>query len=887
MKTREQNIVDAQRQAKADKLLGPGYFVYPPKTTLSITSYREAEVFSEQQLIEYIHNWSLKVGQDHLSVAIQGKYDGTSCFLQRDKKGEFFAFTEDGTDITERVPHLVTLAEKQFPKVDFIVLGELEKWVSEGGKKVHQGREYVAGELHSKGPASDKEYVWNLHDCIWYDGKDLHKEDYSARFDILEKNFNIRQSVFTSPAPGFNLVPTSICNSDEEIRRVIRTLVRFEYLEGAMVKRWDGFKFELDGRTSDMVKFKKYAEGHFWVIDKRLIRGAQNTFQYRVALEVLPAEEDECDPGVLIDFEGKKAMPVADTFNTNVAAKIGDVITVQFHNLYVTKNPDGKLRITLYEPKVYENRTLANPKELPDTISTIMKIGMDSTLLRYKSQDVIPFELVKQMSVFEQYPDENAQYKFIIHNHWRGKTVHGDLRMEHINHQYLLGYTLDIQIPGKAPEVTTFQQAKDEIANKELFKFNVHTGDFRSRQTRGGLKQATSIVVELKEPEPLQWLTFQGVVNPGGVGSTKEFPGVFVIAANGTVEYGFRNEYFHEYFFHCSTWKDGGQKLMFRQLSSDFGSEGKSFISTSKFLQWAFDTAKPIAEFEIIGDSLVCDYGEVPLPEFLTPDFGGQLIINKDALPPAEPPSIRTPTMWMLIKTNDAVPYMLSRRAVKKERMTPFGASGLPKAIRVQIPKEYRYWEMHDSKISQKVRQELVDAITKKQLEIDFKSIFKDLMSEEKEMIQKEGLDRAFILNRRTWRGPIVVRVGYSAEMYDLWFDMGEEAILFSFNQDPRSGHATGVLLKAPDKSLMDKVGEQPPGTMLNPNKKIPVNIERLQKGKVVMYFDKPNLKKFQVKTNEWKGLFLLEQDENTNIWTLKETASVGGPAENVQNAPS
>jgi hypothetical protein len=881
LKSREQNISDAQRQEKADKLLGPGYFFYPPKTTLSITSYREAEVFSEQQLIEYIHNWSTKVGEDHITVAIQGKYDGNSCFLHRTKDGEFFVFTEDASDVTDRVPYLIERAKKELPKVDYILLGELEKWPMQGIRRVHQGREYVAGELHSKGPATDKEYVWNFHDCLWFNGQDLHNQVYSERFTMLEQNFKIRQSVFTSPAPGFNLVPNSVCKTDEEIRRVLRSLLRFDTLEGAMIKRWDGFKFELDGRTNEMLKFKKYAECHCWVTDKRLIRGAEKTFQYRVAIEVLPAEEDECDSSVLIDFKNKKAMAIADTFNTAVEAKIGDVITVQFHNIYVTKNPEGKIRITLYEPKAYENRTIANPNEEPDTVSTLMKIGLDSTLLRYKSADVLPFELVKQMSVFEQYPDEGKTYKFILHNHWRGKTVHADLRMEHINQQYLLGYTLDIQIAGAAPEVTTFEQAKEQVTDNKLFKFNCHTGEFVSRQTRGGLKKATSIVVELKEPEPLAWLTFQGVVKPGGVGSTAQFPGVFVIAASGEVEYGFRTGYFHEYFFHCPTWKGGGQRLLFRQLSSDFSTKD---ISISKFLQWAFDASKEIGDFEIVGDMIVCDLGEVEIPSCFEVDFNQTL---KTVLPPAEVPSIRTPTMWMMIKPNDSVPYMLSRRATKKERMTPFGVSGIPKSVRLQIPKEFQYWEMHDSKVALKVRQELVDALARKQVELDFKTIFKDVVSEETEKVVESGIERSFVLNRRTWRGPIVVRVGYSAEIYDLWFDMGDEAYLFSFNQDPREGSATGTLVKTKSKELMDKLGEQPAGSPLNPNKKIPVKIERLQKGKVLMYFDNSNLKKFQVKTTEWKGLFLLEQDEATNIWTIKDTSSVGGPAETTENAPS
>lgn len=885
MKSREQNVSDAQRQAKADKLLGPGYFVYPPKTTLSVTSYREAEVFSEQQLIEYVQGWSKRVGEDQITVAIQGKYDGASCFLERSKDGTFTVFTEDGSDVTARLPHLIQEAKKVFPDTDYILLGELENWPKEGTRRIHQGREYVAGSLHvTTGPAEDKDYVWNIYECIWFDGKDLHNETYEVRHDILEKNFPIRQSVFATPSPGFNLCPTSICSNDEEIRRVIRSIIRFDSLEGAMIKRWDGFKFELDGRTNDMVKFKKYAEAHFWVTDKKTIRGGTgNTFQYQVAIEVLAAELEDCDPKVIIDFKDKKAMIVADTFNTNVVAKVGDVITVKFHNVYITKTPEGKIRITLYEPRVYENRTIANPKEEPDTVSTLTKIGIDSTLLRYKSQDLLPFELVKQMSVFEQYPDENKSYQFIIHNHWRGKTVHGDLRMEHINSQYLLGYTLNIQIPGEAPEVTTFDEAKAQVENKKLWKFNAHTGEFQSRQTRGGLKAATSIVVELKEPEPNAWLTFQGVVASGGVGSTAQFPGVFVIAAKGTVEYGFRNGYFHEYFFHSPTWKNGGQRLVFRQLTSDLGGEGKSIL-IPEFLKWVFETSLPVEAYTILEDSIICDHGEVLLPEILTTDFGGSLSL---ALPPAEPPSIRTPTMWMLIKPNDPEPYVLSRRAVRKGRMTPYGASALPKAIRTQIPKNLQFWTMRDANIASKLRDELVDAITKKEVTIDYGTIFKDIQLELEEQLKAEGVSRKFVLNRRTWRGPIVIRIGYSAEIYDLWFDMGDNTMLYSFSSDPRSGSTTGTLHHYPDNSLMDKLGELPPGTVLNPNKKIPVKVERLAEGEALMFVDHPDVKKFQVKVKGWKGLYLIEQDENTNVWTLSETSSVGGPAQYVDNAPS
>jgi hypothetical protein len=886
LKTRQENIDDASRQERADKLFGPGHFVYPPKTTLSITSYRQAEVFSLQQLLNYIHEWSTKIHESYVTIAIQGKYDGNSCYLQRTSDGKFFVFTEDASEVSDRVPHLIAKAKKELPNTDYIILGELENWPLVDGKRVHQGREFVAGSLHSAGPAEDQNYVWNIHDCIWFDGKDLHNETYEVRWETVEKNFKIRQSVFTAPNPGFNICPTSICNSDAQVTRVIDSIARFEWLEGAMVKRWDGYKFSLNGRTTDMVKFKKYAECHVWVIDKKMIRGgAGNTFQYRVALEVLPSEATECDPQALIDFQGKKAMPVAHSFNTNVVAKIGDVITMVFHDMYVTKNANGKIRITLYEPRVYENRTIADPGELPDTVTTLMKIGTDAQLISYKSLDFIPFELVKQMSVFEQYPDETSTYKFVIQNHWRGSTVHGDLRLESINHQYLLGYTLDIQVPGKAPSVTTLPEAQSELNNKELWKFNAHTGVFLPRQTRGGLKQATSIVVELKEPEPGQWLTFQGVVQPGGVGSTRGFPGVFVIAAQGNVEYGFRNGYFHEYFFHCETWQNGGQRLVFRQLATDFDdssgdtAEEKGF-EISHFLKWMFETTEPITNYVVLEDSITCDWGDVYLPERLVPDYNGRLII-KETLTPSDVPSIRTPTMWMMIKPNNQIPYIISRRAVKNGRMTPYGVSALPRGVRVQIPHEYQYWTFKSPSIALKVRQELVDAITKKQVKIDFDFIYKKTQPAEEKSLVKDGLEKSFILNRRTWRGPIVIRVGYSAEIYDLWIDMGDFIYLFSCNQDPRTNSVTGTLKKVTDKSLMEKVGEQPPGSELNPNKKIPVTIDRLQEGKLTLLIDNPDVKKIEVKTPDWKGLFLFEQDANTNIWSISETSSVGGPEDN------
>ena len=947
---RKQNLLEAAHEAKTNKLLGPGHFFLPCKTTLSVTAYREAEVFNIEALIEYIHAWQQKA-KEQIIISVQGKYDGNSCYLQRDAHGNFYVFTEDGSESTARFPHLVEYAKTNFPKVDFILIGEVEKWMLIEGVPTHQGREVVAGELHSTNtPPQDEHYVWNMHDCVWYDGEDIHDKNYSDRYTLLEKKFPIKYSLLTRMKPGsFNLVPNFICKTDEQIKDAINKLIPIAPLEGAMVKWWNGFPYELDGRTNQECKYKKYAESHLVVTGKRLISGSEQTFQYDVAVEVLPTELDECDQKNVTKFQDMMVMNVARTFNTNVVAQIGDILTVKFHNLFVHKNDEGKYTLTIYEPRVYENRTTANPKEMPDTITTLMKIGTDAQMLAFKgftADDFIPFELVKQIDLFSQFPDENQTHQFIIHNHWRGMTTHGDLRIEHMGNKVLLGYTLNIMADNVVKKPVLTMAEAEEWSNKpELWKFNAKTGKFLSRQTHGGTTKATSILVELKEPEPIEWLSFSGVVAPGNVGSTKQYPGVFYIACKGTAEYGFRNGYFQEYWFHVENWEKGGQRLLFRQLSSNL----QANLPIAKFLQWAFDSIQPVDVYLVGSDFISCKYGEVQIPDGATIENDETISFKDTVLPPSEGATIRTPTMWLLIKPNDDLPYVLSTRAVQKARITPYGASALPKHIRSQIPPEFQYWNVKDMPTRIKVRDGLVEAIKHHQIKLDTTDIYKGLTlikaldwksihcgTISKEEIKqfctqpdwqdlrlelknksleekfkalkswlekhnrsrasqvqvtnyinalarggmvslKANVERKFVLNRRTWRGPIHVRIGYSAELYDLWVDDGSDAYLFTFNSNPiLFQSATGTSEKIKNKKLMNALGTLAPGTDLNPNKAIPVTIERVTEGELLWLIDQPSLKKFQVKTKEWKGLYLLTQDENTNIWEISETGNVG-----------
>lgn len=143
------------------------------------------------------------------------------------------------------------------------------------------------------------------------------------------------------------------------------------------------------------------------------------------------------------------------------------------------------------------------------------------------------------LPVYMEYPPIDKKQKYVIQWHIRGRSVHLDWRMEVNDH--LVGWT--VLAPGGIPKAAeTVEEGKK--AAKET------SCDFRADVKNKGLR------AEVKARQPKIWLTVEGIVKPGEVGATKEYPGVFVIVDQGYVHFGAQKPYFHEYFLK-STKKDG------------------------------------------------------------------------------------------------------------------------------------------------------------------------------------------------------------------------------------------------------------------------------------------------------------------------------------------
>lgn len=165
--------------------------------------YRTAEFFDIEEAVEAV-SYLLP------GIYVQPKLDGNRIFLHY-HKGESKIITEDGHDITEKLPKVCDDMELQ--KVDSFIY-DTELIGLKGGK--HLTRSQVAGYLHQKEPLGDKE-DWMIavaHDLLHLNGKSLVDLGYEERYNSLKKALK--------PKKHISLMPSKIADTVDELRSAIK-----------------------------------------------------------------------------------------------------------------------------------------------------------------------------------------------------------------------------------------------------------------------------------------------------------------------------------------------------------------------------------------------------------------------------------------------------------------------------------------------------------------------------------------------------------------------------------------------------------------------------------------------------------------------------------------
>jgi len=545
----EQAKKEAQKSYEEDAVK-PLRFVVPLKGYRA--SYRFADLVPE-----VVETWFKR---EAYPIYAQKKYDGIRLLLMKDEN-KVVIRTDDGEDVTKRFPSIVKLSQKILPRTCTIDI-EAELW----REKKHLPREEAAGYAHAKTPPDDSGFVFNVFDIIYfYDPKfehhelpgdvgDLHKEPYELRLRYL-KLIDWPQSTDDIPkTPSFNLTPTITADNPNELIKAIKKLSEAIASEGAVVKSSKHY-YELDGLTEHWLKFKKMAEIHAIVL-KSIETKTKGVFNLLLGVRVpagwkIPEKH-------LAEIDGKKYVVIGKTFNVKGYKRPGTIITVSFHTLnHYIDTETGEQWIKIYEPKFIEIRPT---QKTPDSATEAIKIAHDKELLTIKRlaisrlpMDDKPHEAVMQHHYRDEFENllpkdigepgspwyEKALDELITQLYESGllrrvalgRSVHIDLRIKVDDH--LEGFTIMDAKPGAIKEpVTSVQQAKQ--LEKDWDKYFKITNDPQTYIVSPRRK----LWVELKKPEPVEWLTVERVVEPGEIGATKYEFGVFSIIDRPIVYFG-------------------------------------------------------------------------------------------------------------------------------------------------------------------------------------------------------------------------------------------------------------------------------------------------------------------------------------------------------------
>ena len=414
---------------------------------------------------------------------------------------------------------------------------------------------------------------------------------------------------------------------------------------------------------------------------------------------------------------------------------------------------------------------------------------------------------------FLHYPNEGKTYHYVIQHHYRGKSAHCDLRLE-TDQDFLVGWTLLDQLEGEIKEPVTSLKQAQEHDKKDIWKIDWHKGEVKEREVRGGQVRPANLRAVQKKPEPAEWLNVEGIAEPGEVGSTKEFPGVFSIIDQGTVEFGTQKPYFHEYFL------DGKLKgrLCFRIV-------GRA------------------SESNVILNNVI-----------LNPVSG----LVSGLLPPGvTEEEARTPYYWVMMQPVDPAPYVLSSGAIDKDWLPPKDISALSQVIRKNVPRSLRYWTLPRSKALE-ARKELAQM-------------------EELNLQNSMNPTNFFALLHQAFRGQIVVRFGASTEFWRLIIQNSKSLQLILHN-NPVETETFGYEKALETQELLEpefisgkKPKDIPARSPLNPTKQTPSTITPLDNGTCVLMEDSDTFKKIDFKGKSLKGVYAIAREsESSDIWLVQ-----------------
>jgi hypothetical protein len=770
--------------AKADRLIPGQYFAQPtpmrpaqPEEPLSIDGL--VAVYRERDEL--------------LPAYVQGKCDGERVQIHR--TGDTVKVLADGgRDVTARLPSLV--AEVRKLKADPLVLdAELARWQRGRPLPGDAVREYLKGQ----GAADDGDVTATVFDVLWRE-TDLHREPLDVRLRALA-GLGLPQRTMAAPSSTpLNEAPAVRVTDLQALERAVRGISKLPGAAGAVIKQAESdYPLEPGAHNAwaqhtntvslrGIVHWRRKAGGDAYVLAWGLAAGEMGGGSHGT-----------------IAVDGRWIVPIGETPATARVLAIGQEVHVEVEGLVVKRGPKG-VEVSAQAPRV-----LGTYSGRPDTVEAAIGKAQAAHVLCETVEDggaarYLPRVWTqKAVDPYLTIPPEDERQRFVVQNHWRGKSLHADVRLE-LRPNLLVGWTLNTQIPGVVEEpVTTLDQAEAwRKRMAEVSRVDWTSGKWAERGKGGRV----SILSEMKGPHPHAWLSVEGASKPPKEGeppppgATRNFPAVYSIEDSGTVEWGAQKPWLHEYFFHGDglNYRVFWRLLQLGEVKKGLHSHercmqceqahptvdviwadgrGRAWFCAACYPKWLAHMggrrgAEVVRERQIVGPAAPAKFGEVHKAVEVSKAAEPHPVVK--ALPPGAEPDRAGGRQWLAVYPEDPVPYVLSNEAVGKAWMPPVGVSALPAAVRSQIPKEFRYWHRTRPGDAKTARDALHEAIKGGKVKVDWQAPYG------RETRKAVGRAR-WVLHEQTWQ-PLA-----SAKAYWLRLDLGTgPLVVLRLYGDPRIG---------------------------------------------------------------------------------------------------
>jgi len=356
---------------------------------------------------------------------VEVKKDGMTCLAFKEgQKVEIWS--EDGTERTKELPKVAD-AIRQLDVSSCILGMEVELW--EGGH--HFPREAIAGKIHRKGEPETEGIVATVFECVYLNGKDLHKEDEEVRRRALD-SIKFPQSTEGVPDTklALNKLPTHRGRGREEIEKLMRKVINAPGSEGAVLKRVDA-KYYLDG-NSRMEWFKYHKTSRvFGIVYEIQETKKKGIFNYLYALDYGKYKVKQSQQ---VKVGDKSYIKVGKTFSTDTVVKKGQIIEIEIETLNFTVDErDDSIQIGCWCPRFLR---IASERKTPDSVDEAVKRAKVNGVLSEKKIDKdgethylekrnLEDSLTEVCKIFAP-PPEDKTYRYAVSAHFIGKSVSKD-----------------------------------------------------------------------------------------------------------------------------------------------------------------------------------------------------------------------------------------------------------------------------------------------------------------------------------------------------------------------------------------------------------------------------------------------------------------------------